>query len=615
MKRLVITLAVTLVAYASTFAQKSKTTVWEYPTVGYTHDVSFTFNKVEFAKKKTSVYLTAEYPSDYWFMFSPNTYIEVDGKRYTIISGDSIELGNETFTNPETWKKNFVLHFPRLPKPKKIKSFNLMESTNKGDFKFYAIHPKEATLPAAEVPAEFRADYPEDDVLPKIAEYGEEPVKIHYKALNWQEGMEAEVKVTYLDLETADWAERWIRFDDNGCAEFSARIYYPMKLTSRIQFRNVSSVGENRNVSFPVDKSASLTKTIVAPGKEITILVDMLKETTNGVDNNFVGFKGYLSKMCRQYNIGYDSILYASLPKFPMNDVKAIKTVDEFKRVHDRYIQKLREWETVNGRWHRSLASSLQMEARLFENIANNNMDLFMSKGFMDYILTSRPKCFFGDEYFFDPEVYRLCPLISGTDVEGFIPDICRYFNAIKKINNGQLVEKPLIYDTNLSKLYDRVAADRIAEIKKVTDSKDTNIHLQDEIGNIAPTDLLQYIIDKHKGKTILIDMWEVSCGPCRLGHKEMAPMKDEEKYKDVVFVYLTWPLSDFNQWMEMTKDIPGEHYFLSDLQFKCVTGQSGINISVPEYMIINAKGEKTFEQIGWHGVETIRTALDEAMK
>lgn len=119
MKRLVLTLAVALVACASAFAQKSGTVVWEYPTVGYTHDVSFTFNKVEFAKKKTSVYLTAEYPSDSGFMFSPNTYIEVDGKRYTIISGDSIELGNETFTNPETWKKDFVLHFPRLPKPKK----------------------------------------------------------------------------------------------------------------------------------------------------------------------------------------------------------------------------------------------------------------------------------------------------------------------------------------------------------------------------------------------------------------------------------------------------------------------------------------------------------------
>ena len=90
--------------------------------------------------------------------------------------------------------------------------------------------------------------------------------------------------------------------------------------------------------------------------------------------------------------------------------------------------------------------------------------------------------------------------------------------------------------------------------------------------------------------------------------------MKQEEKYKDVVFIYLASPSSDLNQWMEITKDIPGEHYYLNDLQNKAVGNQLESQGAVPAYTIFNAKGEMTFSQIGWLGVETIRTALDKAM-
>lgn len=604
MKRLVLTLAVALVACASAFAQKSGTVVWEYPTVGYTSNNQFTINKVEFGKDRTSVHINNQYPSDYWFMFSPNTYIEVDGKQYTVTGSDSIELGKQSFTDSRTWEKDFVLHFPRLPKPNKIKSFNLMESTNKGDFKFYAIHPKEARLPEAEVPAEFLANYPEEDIMPKL-EYSEEPVKIHLKALNWQKGMEAEAEVDYINVENAEWTTKRISFDDEGCAEFSAPIYYPMGIQIDMSFRGFNPAIRN---------CGCFACPLMAPGKEITIAVDMFKEA-NPITNNFVGVKGYLAKKNYQTLIGCDSTLLATFPKFPAEELDSAKSAQEVMKIYDAFALQDKEWHTKYGRCHGNLASETAMKVRIFDHIARSNPALLASNEFRDYIFASRPDCFWGDDIEVDVEMFNLVPLFSGTDIEGFWPDICRYFDAVRKINAGQLVEKPVIYDPDLSKLYDRVTAPKIAEMNKLKETKAANVHLQDEIGNISPTDLLQYIIDKHKGKTILIDKWEVWCVPCRQGHKEMAPMKEEEKYKDVVFIYLASPSSDLRQWMELTKEIPGEHYYLNSQQSTSIGKQLKSEGGVPAYAIFNTEGEMTFTQLGWGGVETIRTALDEVMK
>ncbi len=109
MKRALFTLTFALMAAVNIYAQK--TVVWEKPVIGYTHYNYFTVQKVELAKDRTSIYILITYPSEAWFRFSPQSYIEADGKRYAITGSDSIELGKEEHTSPQTMKKEFVLHF------------------------------------------------------------------------------------------------------------------------------------------------------------------------------------------------------------------------------------------------------------------------------------------------------------------------------------------------------------------------------------------------------------------------------------------------------------------------------------------------------------------------
>ena len=179
------TILIALLAVVCLAGQAQKIVVWEKPVVGYSQYNFFDIQKVELAKDRTSLYMQITYPSDAWFGFSPKTYLEVEGKRYAITGSDSIELGKATQTSPKTMKKQFVLHFK--PIPQKTKVFDLLESTQKGDFTFFYIHPSDYTIPETPVPADFRADYPEEDVWPKNV-FSEEPAVVHFKAINYKKG-------------------------------------------------------------------------------------------------------------------------------------------------------------------------------------------------------------------------------------------------------------------------------------------------------------------------------------------------------------------------------------------------------------------------------------------
>ena len=77
---------------------------------------------------------------------------------------------------------------------------------------------------------------------------------------------------------------------------------------------------------------------------------------------------------------------------------------------------------------------------------------------------------------------------------------------------------------------------------------------------DVDPENILQTILDNYKGKAVLIDMWETWCGPCRAGHKTMAPMKEQMKGQNVQFVYIASPSSPPTTWQKMITDIDGKN-------------------------------------------------------
>ena len=129
------------------------------------------------------------------------------------------------------------------------------------------------------------------------------------------------------------------------------------------------------------------------------------------------------------------------------------------------------------------------------------------------------------------------------------------------------------------------------------------------EAGEVANEDLFASIISQFRGKVLLVDFWATWCGPCRNANKAMAPMKEELKDKDIVYVYITGETSPKGTWENMIPDIHGEHFRVTDKQWAYLGNAMGIE-GVPTYFVIDREGDIKYKSVGFPGVAKMKEEL-----
>lgn len=134
-------------------------------------------------------------------------------------------------------------------------------------------------------------------------------------------------------------------------------------------------------------------------------------------------------------------------------------------------------------------------------------------------------------------------------------------------------------------------------------------------LDDVAPEQTLNTILEKYKGKAVFVDVWATWCGPCRAGHKAMAPLKAELNDKDIVYVYISAPSSPLATWQKMIPDIPGEHYLLNQKQYDYIMSEIYHSQGIPTYGIYDREGKQTFTNIGFPGTDKVKEELMKAMK
>lgn len=97
-------------------------------------------------------------------------------------------------------------------------------------------------------------------------------------------------------------------------------------------------------------------------------------------------------------------------------------------------------------------------------------------------------------------------------------------------------------------------------------------------------------ILEKHKGKTIVIDVWASWCGDCLRGMPKVKELQAE--YKDVVYVFLSLDRGQ-DAWKRGIEkyNIEGDHYYMQS-GWKGPFGNF-LNLDwIPRYLVVNEANE-----------------------
>ena len=618
----IITLLLALVSMTG----QAKDIVWENPSAFMgDYNSEFYITKVELKTTETVLHVTAIYRPGSWIRFAKESFLQTpDGKKYGITSGaktnekESDLQPDSLFWMPESGIAQLALHFK--PVPLDTKEMDFLESYNERDFKFWNISDAK-TKKKLEMPADWKnVQYAKDETLP-AAKINKGVATIKVKMLGYKKGMDLEFFVgTFVPLGSKERFDKTFRFADDG----TVKIEVPLRLT--------------REVTVGVSGLA-FGNIVIGPGQETEILMKVCSD-----HKPFVAFKGYMAKTnmdlvnAKKANEAVDLV---------GNDDKVFLKVKECKTKEERLqcLQDIFDQRVATIRKSKYTTAAQDLLCMMAESNFVKWTRQFEWK-YSNYYVDEEGRVVMSQEDIFE-KMKKNADLLPMSEEEQAYS--WKYLNEPTSPCSQEFWDAPLsMYDKKalenntynnelrcIQSVMDPGQAnlmDMLLETMKHDDCKNVlreyqaeQMRIADELASqggvfyqkfddVAPENILQTILDRYKGKVVLIDIWATWCGPCKAGHREMAPWKKELKGKDIQFVYITSPTSPLKTWQTMIKDIDGDHYYLTKEQYSYILDKYEAE-GIPTYAIYDTEGNQTFKTIGFSGLDIFKNAVNEVLK
>lgn len=612
-----------LLAFISMTSWAQKQIVWENPSAFMGSYISdFKINKVELKQTETVLHITANYQPHSWIRFDKNSYLQTpDGRKYTITSGlktneqESDLTPDSLFWMPESGTANLALHFQ--PVPMDTKKMDFLESEAEQDFKFWNICDGK-TKEKLVFPADWQnVEYAKDETLP-AAKINKGIATIKVKMLGYKPAMKMNFYVGgFTPLGTAERVDKAVPFADDGTVE----IKIPLWLT--------------RQVYVGVEGLA-YSELLIAPGQETNILMKVCSD-----NKPFVAFKGYMAKTNMDLVKAKETLGESLSDRDVYLKVKNCNTKEErLKCLQDIFDQRVAtvkkskfttatkdlicmvaEEDYVN--WTRHFAFNFSQffvgeDGEIWMTQRNLSENMEKNK---DMLTLTEEEQAYSWKYLNEPtspcsDVFWNTT-IAAYDKQAVVKN--PYNNELRCVKDVIKGDNEGITNVLLATLKNEdcknVIREYQAEQKRLAEelASKESIFFQ-KYDDVAPEDILQTILDKYKGKAVLIDIWATWCGPCKAGHQVMKPWKQELKGKNIQFVYITSPTSPLSTWQEMIKDIDGDHFYLTKEQYNYILNHYDSD-GIPTYAIYDTEGNRTFKTIGFSGLDVFKNEVNKVLK
>lgn len=170
----------------------------------------------------------------------------------------------------------------------------------------------------------------------------------------------------------------------------------------------------------------------------------------------------------------------------------------------------------------------------------------------------------------------------------------------------NDMVRELLFADNEDLKSQQKSSDEKMAAMIKTANSSSV-YSIIDIDPKMSAKQIFPLIINKYKGKTLLLDFWNTWCMPCRAAMSAIRPLK--EQLTDVVYVYIADASSPVGKWGEMIKTISGVHVRLTEEQADALSELYHFS-GIPTYFVVNKEGKITYQTTSFPGVDKLREVL-----
>lgn len=588
-------------------------------------------SKISLTDSTTVLDIQATFTPGYWIKIVSNSLLtDNNGNNYPITSSIGIDLDKE-FWMPESGEATFQLVFPPLKRG--AKTIDFIEGADVSDgYRIYSIQLKDVT-PNIKLPKGFKqAEVDKNAPLTEPAFiYG--PATIKGKVLGYTKGMPDKITIEdynpfYGGIMGKEYPETTL--DEDGSFSYTINLLGMTRISlnyaeNYIQIWGMPNETSEVCINMPeitrrkskihADK-ASLGEAIYYKGPWESLVKENAKKSTIVYDTS------------RELSIPNEELLNTSFEAFKDNEIKIYETIIEKANQSD-LSQATKDYIKVEAAAR--MMSSLSMAPDNYINIyqrkelMNNKSEEEILAGWEKMSQTIPTDFYHIPDELADllntttsittnpyPSILR----VQRTNIkDGLLNqmkqtlDIYGELEGFKPLTDKQREEMKSLPEACQQYLND--ANEKL--LATIEANKKKEGHHVNEVGEVANEKLFESIISKFRGKVLLVDFWATWCGPCRAANKEMKPMKETLKEKDIVYVYITGETSDKPTWEQMIPDLKGEHFYLTEEQWEYLCNSLDIS-SVPTYYIIDREGNTAFRSVGYPGTSKIKEELEKAL-
>ena len=604
--------------------------VIEKPVFLASNTTSIEVSKVTLTDSTTVLDIFARYQPKYWIRIAGSSCLTDDkGNTYPVQSGIGIELDKE-FWIPESGEAEFQLVFPRLRNGAKY--FNFSEGPEvEGGFSIWGVQLKSNELPELQLPEEVMAQKVDKNasLVEPVLKYGEATIK--GKVLDYRPGMPATVKVVAYsplvgydgDVDVTIEADGSFTHTMNVLCTSKVYLIYQGMMTNYTEifvdpgrvseiYLNIREASRLRS-KFHADAASygrlyyysGAMENVVRELHEANKLMAECFGTVNKYDftqKPEVLLDEYKKNLLSKMELARKALAESSLGQAMKTYLQGELDMRLLYSLQQAPNALTTEYMNTQKKWDRE--TYLPFMNKILKSWSNSYVDKEL------YTVLNKPIALLNSDYGI---MVVLADMIQSeyTIDEGLFTQMAataKLYRSIKDFapltdaQKEDMKTLPEACQQYLSAANDNLLATIEANKKK------TGFRVN-EAGEVANEDLFASIISQFRGKVLLVDFWATWCGPCRNANKAMAPMKEELKDKDIVYVYITGETSPKGTWENMIPDIHGEHFRVTDKQWAYLGNAMGIE-GVPTYFVIDREGDIKYKSVGFPGVAKMKEEL-----